>query len=74
MKFLKQQDAMNCGATCLQMVAQHYGRSYSLETLRSYSYIGKDGVSLLGISRAAEQIGFRTVGGRLTLDVLVQKE
>jgi ATP-binding cassette subfamily B protein len=73
MKFFKQQDAMDCGATCLQMVAQHYGRSYSLETLRSYSYIGKDGVSLLGISRAAEQIGFRTVGGRLTLDVLVQK-
>jgi ATP-binding cassette subfamily B protein len=73
MKFIKQQDAMDCGATCLQMVAQHYGRSYSLETLRSYSYIGKDGVSLLGISRAAERIGFRTVGGRLSFEVLVQK-
>ncbi|MDR2651625.1 MAG: peptidase domain-containing ABC transporter [Prevotellaceae bacterium] len=73
MKFLKQQDAMDCGATCLQMVAQHYGRNYSLETLRSYSYIGKDGVSLLDISRAAERIGFRTIGGRLSFEVLAQK-
>ncbi|MDR1197849.1 MAG: peptidase domain-containing ABC transporter [Prevotellaceae bacterium] len=73
MKFIKQQDAMDCGATCLQMVAQHYGRSYSLETLRTYSCIGRDGVSLLGISRAAERTGFRTVGGRFTFETLAQK-
>ncbi|MDR2127323.1 MAG: peptidase domain-containing ABC transporter [Prevotellaceae bacterium] len=73
MKFIKQQDAMDCGATCLQMIAQHYGRTYSIETLRTYSYIAKDGVSLLGISKAAERTGFRTIGGRLTFDALAQK-
>ena len=71
MKFTQQFDAMDCGATCLQMVALHYGRNYSLETLRSYSYIGKDGVSLLGISRAAERTGFRTIGGRFAFEALV---
>ncbi|MDR2125252.1 MAG: hypothetical protein LBP63_00290 [Prevotellaceae bacterium] len=61
MKFIKQQDAMDCRATCLQMIEQHYGRTYSIETLRTYSYIAKDGVSLLGINKAAERTGFRTI-------------
>jgi ATP-binding cassette, subfamily B, bacterial len=56
-----QPDAMDCGPTCLRMVAKHYGRSYSMPTLRDYTEIGKEGVSLLGISQAAEQIGFRSL-------------
>jgi ATP-binding cassette, subfamily B, bacterial len=43
------------------MVAKHYGRSYSMPTLRDFTEIGKEGVSLLGISQAAEQIGFRSL-------------
>ena len=60
--FYKQLDAMDCGPTCLRMVAKHYGKHYSLETLRQKSFIGREGVSLLGISTAAESIGFRTIG------------
>jgi len=30
----KQLDAMDCGPTCLRMVAKSYGKSYSLQTLR----------------------------------------
>ena len=71
--FIHQPDAMDCGPACLGMIAKHYGKDYSLDGLRQNSYIGRDGVSLLGISRAAEQIGFRTVGGRITFDKLVQK-
>src|SRR5699024_3188193 len=52
---------------------QYYGRSYTLETLRHKSGINREGVSLLGISEAAEQIGFRTTGVRLTWKQL-QKE
>ena len=52
--FCKQPDAMDCGPACLKMVAEHYGRRYSLDTLRAYSSIGREGVSMLGISNAAE--------------------
>ena len=48
--FYKQHDAMDCGATCLRMIAKYYGKNYSLETLREKTYITREGVSLLGIS------------------------
>jgi ATP-binding cassette subfamily B protein len=66
----KQLDAMDCGPTCLRMVAKYYGKSYSLQYLRSRSYITREGVSMLGISEAAENIGFRTKGYRLTWEEL----
>ncbi len=71
--FIKQPDTMDCGPACLTMIAMHYGRRYTLERLRKRCFIGRDGVSLLGISKAAEDIGFRTVGGRLTFDKLAEK-
>jgi ATP-binding cassette subfamily B protein len=52
------------------MIANHYGRKYSLEYLRKQSGISREGVSLLGISEAAENIGFRTVGAKLSWDQL----
>lgn len=65
-----QLDAMDCGPTCLRMVAKYYGKTYSLQYLRSRSYISREGVSMLGISDAAENIGFRTKGYRLTWEQL----
>jgi ATP-binding cassette, subfamily B, bacterial len=66
----KQLDQMDCGPTCLRMVAKHYGRNYPLHELRSKSYITREGVSLLGISDAAEAIGFRTIGVKIPFDKL----
>ncbi|MDR3061032.1 MAG: peptidase domain-containing ABC transporter [Dysgonamonadaceae bacterium] len=66
----QQLDAMDCGPTCLRMIAKHYGRSYSLQTLREKSFITREGVSMLGISDAAESIGFRTTGVKITFDQL----
>ncbi len=57
-----QLDAMDCGPTCLRMIARYYGKNYSLQTLRERSFITREGVSMLGISFAAESIGFRTSG------------
>ena len=72
-KFIKQPDAMDCGPACLSMVAKYYGKDYNVERLRKQSFIGRDGVSLLGISRAADDIGFRTIGGTVSFDMLVDK-
>ena len=59
---------MDCGPTCLRMIARHFGKSYSLQTLRDKCHITREGVSMLGISDAAESIGFRTTGVKLTWD------
>ncbi len=56
-----QLDSMDCGPTCLRMIAKYYGRSYSMSYLRERCYIDREGVSIRGISEAAEQIGFRTL-------------
>jgi len=66
----RQLDAMDCGPTCLRMIAKYYGRNYSLQTLREKSFITREGVSMLGISEAAESIGFRTTGVRIALEQL----
>jgi ATP-binding cassette subfamily B protein len=50
----KQLDAMDCGPTCLRIIAKYFGKSYSLAYRREHSYITRSGVSLLGISEAAE--------------------
>ena len=63
-------DAMDCGPTCLRMIARYYGKNYSLQTLRERSFITREGVSMPGISDAAESIGFRTSGVRITLKQL----
>ncbi len=59
--YYPQHDAMDCGPTCLRMVAAFYGKCYSLEGLREKSFITREGVSMLGISEAAEKIGFRSI-------------
>lgn len=71
--FYRQPDSMDCGPTCLQMVARYYGKKYSLEFLRNKSQIGKEGVSLLGISEAAESIGFRTVAAKVSAEQLANE-
>ena len=65
-----QPDAMDCGPTCLRIVAKHFGRHYNLETLRELTWKTREGVSLLTISDAAEKIGFRTQGARISWDKL----
>jgi ATP-binding cassette subfamily B protein len=55
------------------MIAKHYGRSYSLQNLRERSFITREGVSMLGISDAAESIGMHTMGVRITLKQLLEE-
>lgn len=70
--FYQQLDTMDCGATCLRMVSRHFGRYYSLDYLRELTYIDKQGVSLLGISDAAEHIGLQSLAIKTTFDRLSQ--
>ena len=37
---------MDCGPTCLRMIAKHYGRSYSVQYLRERAFITREGITL----------------------------
>ena len=52
---------MDCGPTCLRMIAAYHGRPYSLQYLREQSHYTRNGVSMQGIIEAAENIGYRTL-------------
>lgn len=56
----RQLDYMDCGPTCLRMIGHFYGQLHSLEAMREATFIGKQGVSLLSLSEAAESLGYRT--------------
>ena len=68
-----QLDAMDCGPACLRMIASHYGREFNQARLRELCLIGKGGVSLLGITEAAEKIGLRALAVRLSFKKLVDE-
>ena len=65
-----QLDQMDCGPTCLRMICRYYGRLFTAQSLRDKAQIGKEGVSMLGMSEAAEAIGFRTMGVRISFEKL----
>ncbi|AZI20651.1 peptidase domain-containing ABC transporter [Chryseobacterium taklimakanense] len=60
LKFYPQYDQMDCGPACLAMITSYYGLDYGIQFIRDNSFITKDGVSLLGISEAADKIGLQT--------------
>jgi ATP-binding cassette subfamily B protein len=72
--FLRQYDSMDCGPTCVAMICQYYGnKNISHQKLREKTQIGKTGVSLLGISEAAESVGFRTQATKISFNTLVKE-
>lgn len=69
----KQLNEMDCGPTCLKMICKFYGKEINTETIRKYSGFNKEGVSLLGLSDAAEKIGFITKGFLIDFEDLNSK-
>lgn len=68
----RQHDSMQCGITCLQMICKYYGKEYSPEFLSRYCFATTEGVSMLGISEAANKLGLHTICGRVTMEQLPQ--
>jgi ATP-binding cassette subfamily B protein len=64
--FYRQKDAMDCGPTCLRMVAKEFGKEVDPEILRERCFLSKTGVSLSGISYAAESLGFQTLAVKIS--------
>lgn len=59
---------MDCGPTCLRMVAKYYRLDLSAQEIREAAEKCKDGVNMLGIAQAAEKVGFKTLGVKVNLE------
>lgn len=71
--FVRQYDAMDCGPACLKMIAAYHKRNFSLDHIRKKCYITREGVSFLGLSEAADSLGFKTLGVKIPLEMLKVK-
>ncbi len=68
--FYRQMNKMDCGPSCLKMIARYHGKYYELEKLRNLCSISKTGVSLKAINSAAQGIGFQTKAVMLSFEEL----
>lgn len=66
----QQADGKDCGPTCLKILAKYYGKTFNVQTLRELSATTREGTNLYTLSDAAEKIGFRTLGVRMSLTKL----
>ncbi|MCD0472691.1 cysteine peptidase family C39 domain-containing protein, partial [Flavobacterium sp. JAS] len=66
----KQADFKDCGPTCLKIIAKHYGKTINIQELRDFSETTREGSNLLFLSDAAEKIGFRTLGVKISANRL----
>ncbi|MBB2952269.1 MULTISPECIES: peptidase domain-containing ABC transporter [Sphingobacterium] len=70
--FYKQPDSKDCGPTCLRIISKYYGKILPLQMLRDLSETTREGSSLLGLSKAAESIGFKTLSVKIDFKTLVE--
>ncbi|MEG4284855.1 ABC transporter transmembrane domain-containing protein [Microcoleus sp. A006_D1] len=68
--FIQQQSTADCGATCLAMISEYWGKKFSLNYLRELAEIGRSGASLKSLAKAAERMGFQTRPVRASLTPL----
>jgi ATP-binding cassette subfamily B protein len=73
MHFKKQRSEMDCGPSCIYMIAKYYGKSLDLNAMSNFSKLGKEGTNLIGLSDTAEKFGFRTLSVKISIDQLISE-
>ena len=72
--FVKQKDAMQCGIASLSMICQYYGRKYSTSYLSEMCHATTEGVSMLGISETATQLGLIAMTAYVSPEDMLRKD
>ena len=67
---VKQRDITDCGAACLASVAAHYQLQLPVSRIRQYAGTDKRGTNVLGLTEAANRLGFEAKGAKGQLDSL----
>lgn len=71
--FYRQPGEMDCGATCIRMIAKYHNRSISIEKLRKVSETTREGTTLRRIADTSERIGFKSLGVKISLSRLIEE-
>lgn len=58
---------MQCGIACMVSVCRYYGVKYSARFISGMGQIGHEGMSLLGLSKMAQRLGFRAMNVSIPL-------
>lgn len=63
MKFPSRQqlEGIDCGPTCIQMIAAYYKKRIALETIKKYCHMTRLGISLGDVVAGCESLGLQTV-------------
>ena len=61
---------MDCGPTCLRMIAAFYGKSFDPERMKHMSRISRNGSSMLDLMNAAGKLGLRCAGFEVNITQL----
>ncbi len=68
-----QHNEEDCGAASLACVAKHYGKIFTINTIREYVGTRSSGTTLLGLKQGAEALGFYARGVKASLEVVNKK-
>lgn len=66
-KVYRQQSDIDCGPTCLKIIAAYYGKQVSLEHLKFVTKQSHEGVTLFNLSQGAECIGLECLRVKLKI-------
>ena len=69
---VKQQEAAECGAACLAMITQHYGKNFSAGQVREITGLSVANPTPNNIITAAEKLGFNSKAYALEYDDLLR--
>ncbi len=67
---IKQHDIKDCGAACLASIGNHYKVNLPIARIRQYANTDKRGTNVLGITEAADKMGFTAKGVKGGLDAI----
>jgi ATP-binding cassette subfamily B protein len=68
-----QLDAMDCGPSCLQMIARYHGRNFPKHFVAKLCEQDRQGASIATLARGAEKLGFRTLAVKVSFEELLEK-
>ncbi|BAY22400.1 cyclic nucleotide-binding protein [Calothrix sp. NIES-2100] len=72
--FIQQQSSSDCGAACLAMISQYWGKKFSINMLRNLANVGRSGASLKSLAAASENLGFQARPVRASFNRLVDQK
>jgi len=68
-----QLDTLDCGPSCLQMIAKYHGRALPKHLVARLCEQDRQGASLASLARGAEKLGLRTLAVKVSFDELRDK-